>query len=497
MNTEPESQQPERNVQNDPDAPGGEELVAPGVPIVRGNTPRPLSFNQLASFPVEAPTAPPLPEESSERDENTDEQLDQTPLPLSGQTEAAEPEFSWLFEYGPDMDTAYLNSTERLAGAALLYGPGVLKGYTITCDVLNARGGQIVATIVPSRRRGDEVWGILYRVPSRTLRAQESALPLLDRIHSAAPPDGLFERIEVTIHEAYRTRDIACVTYIASTTARNEYHLLPRQHQEADSAYLQQLVEAARKQKLPESYVEELAFLAASQRDALRRGEGLPRPHDRTLSQWAGQSVAESDKAAPYTRAGQALAPTDDSEAFSRAGQALAPTKVGEQNTEPLPAVRPSASARAAVPTRQSGAAPPGRLRGSIVFSVYMACALAAALIAALIQGSTAGSGLLTASFIPPGVPWFILVYGFMGGCLSGIVTLGRYQAAFPPNFVLITWFTRPFIGAVLAVIAYLLLNSGLLALSGSAAQHNALFSLLAVLAGSCEGWLFRRRASS
>ncbi|MGB8345942.1 MAG: hypothetical protein WCD86_13730, partial [Ktedonobacteraceae bacterium] len=105
------------------------------------------------------------------------------------------------------------------------------------------------------------------------------------------------------------------------------------------------------------------------------------------------------------------------------------------------------------------------------------------------------GSGLLTASFIPPGVPWFILVYGFMGGCLSGIVTLGRYHAAFPPNFVLITWFTRPFIGAVLAVIAYLLLNSGLLALSGSTAQHNALFSLLAVLAGSCEGWLFRRRA--
>ncbi len=443
MNTEPESQQPGRDTQS------GEEFVAPGVKIVRSNTPRPLSFSQPSSFPVEAPTAPPLPEETSERDESADEQLDQTPLPLADRADAAEPEFAWLFEYGPEMDAAYLNSAERLAGAALLYGPGVLKGYTLTFDVINARGGQVVATIVPSRKHGDEIWGILYRVPARALRAQESAAPLLDAIHSAAQPEGLFERIEVTIHEAYRERDIACTTYIASTIARNEYLLLPRRRQAADSAYLQRLVDTARKQKLPESYVHELAVLAASPDYA--------------------------DDMLPPSLSGEG----------------------GEQNTEPLPAVRPLAPARAPVPPQQSGAQQASWQRGSIAFAVYMACALAAALIAALIQGSTLGRGLLTASFISPGVPWFILIYGFMGGCLSGIVTLGRYQAAFPPDFVLITWFTRPFIGAVLAVIAYLLLNSGLFVLSGGAMQHNALFSLLAVLAGSCEGWLFRRRASS
>ena len=59
------------------------------------------------------------------------------------------------------------------------------------------------------------------------------------------------------------------------------------------------------------------------------------------------------------------------------------------------------------------------------------------------------------------------------------------------PNFVLITWFTRPYIGVILAVVAYLLLNSGLFVLGGSAEQHNTIYSLLAVLAGSCEGWLF------
>lgn len=438
MNTEPETQQPERNVQDDPSAPGGEAVVAPGVHIVRGNTPRPLSFSQNSSFPVEAPTAPPLPEESGERDDSADEQLKQTPLPISKLPEATEPEFTWLFEYGPEMDAAYLNSAERLAGAALLYGPGVLRGYALTFDVLNARGGQVVATIVPSRSRGDEVWGILYRVPARTLKAQENALPLLDRMHSAAQPDGLFERIEVTVHEVYRERDIACVTYIASTVARNEYHLLPRQHQTADGDYLQRLIEAAQKQKLPESYVEELSRDIAGEQN---------------IEAW--------------------------------------PSRFREHNTEPLPAI--VSPTRAVAPSQQRGAGQIPWRRGGIIFAAYMACALAAALLAALIQGSTIGSGLLAASFIPPGVPWFILVYGFMGGCLSGIVTLGRYQAAFPPNFVLIVWFTRPFIGAVLAVIAYLFLNSGLLALSGNAIQHNALFSLLAVLAGSCEGWLFRR----
>lgn len=431
-------------MQGDPNAPSDEAIVAPGVRIVRSNTPRPISFSQNSSFPVEAPTAPPLPEESGERNDNANEQLKQTPLPISRLPKAAESEFTWLFEYGPEMDAAYLNNAERLAGAAMLYGPGVLRGYSLAFDVLNARGGQVVVTIVPSRRHDDEVWGILYRVPARALQAQENAPPLLDRMHSAAQPDGLFERIEVTVHEAYRERDIACVTYIASTIARNEYHLLPRQSQTIDSDYLQRLVEAAQKQKLPESYVEELS----------RSGGSAPtETQQQNIEAWSGH--------------------------------------FREHNTEPLPAIVPPT--RAVAPSQQRGAEQTSWRRGGIIFAAYMACALAAALLAALIQGSTIGSGLLAASFIPPGIPWFILVYGFMGGCLSGIVTLGRYQAAFPPNFVLIVWFTRPFIGAVLAVIAYLFLNSGLLALSGSAIQHNALFSLLAVLAGSCEGWLFRR----
>ncbi len=64
------------------------EEMFPGIPIVRGNTPRPLSFNAMISsggqlregmrtdsgflpaFPIQAPLAPPLPEELNDQEED-------------------------------------------------------------------------------------------------------------------------------------------------------------------------------------------------------------------------------------------------------------------------------------------------------------------------------------------------------------------------------------------------------------------------------------------
>ena len=211
-----------------------EEWVVPGVPIVRSSTPRPLSFgllNQLlvqyrnkspeqegkTMFPIEAPSAPPLPEESlmTGNENESSRVVEATPLPLSGKVgplEDTAAEFIWLFEYGVEMDIAFLNSPERLDGFALLYGPAVLKGYELTFDVINARSGGVVATILPSRQRGAEVWGVLYRVPRRFVERAEEELSLLDVVHSATPPNGLFERLQVVVHEAYRSRDILCIT---------------------------------------------------------------------------------------------------------------------------------------------------------------------------------------------------------------------------------------------------------------------------------------------
>lgn len=190
---------------------GSCEEVAPGAPIVRSSTPRPLSFGLFGSntdqsqtthqpghdtisvFPMEAPAAPPLPEECGENERSAEETacaLEATPLP--GRSELAEElsaEFLWLFEYGLEMDSAILNSSERLDGLALLYGPAVLKGYELTFEVISSRGGQGVASILPSRKREAEVWGVLYRVPRRLTAQLDNEPALLDKIHSAAPPD--------------------------------------------------------------------------------------------------------------------------------------------------------------------------------------------------------------------------------------------------------------------------------------------------------------------
>jgi len=441
--------------------------VAPGAPIVRSSTPRPLSFglfgpntsqsqatqqpghDTTSVFPIEAPSAPPLPEEYGESEQGGEETpgaLEATPLP--GRSERAEElsgEFLWLFEYGLEMDSAILNSSKRLDGLALLYGPAVLKGYELTFDVISSRNGPGVASILPSRKREAEVWGILYRVPRRLTAQLDNEPALLDRIHSAAPPDGLFERLSVTVHEAYRGREIPCITYIASATARNQFHLLPRDRQIIDPIYAQRLLETARKQKLPGDYLHEL--------------RGLIAPHE---------SVQPAVPVAPGTAV--------------------------EQNTEPLPVFFDERRTLAAAPGVRKAPSQP-RNTGMVIFALYLVCSLLAVFTFAILQGLGVASNLFAGGFAPLDIPWFVLVYGLIGGCLSCIVSLGRHHPTNLPNFVLITWFTRPLIGSVLAVLAYLLLNSGLFVLNANVEQHHTLYSLLAVLAGACEGRLFYRRA--
>src|SRR2546428_1987780 len=442
------------------------EFVAPGAPIVRSSTPRPLSFGRFGSnssqneatqqpghdtisiFPVEAPSAPPLPEECGESEqggEETPRAVEETPLP--GRAESSEDvsaEFLWLFEYSLEMDLAVLNSSERLGGLALLYGPAVLKGYELTFDVISSPGGQGVASILPSRKREAEVWGVLYRVPRRLIERLDDKPAPLDRIHAAAPPDGLFERLAVIVHEAYRGRQITCITYLASANARNQFHLLPRDRQVIDPSYAQRLLETAGRQKLPGNYLRELREL----------------------------TVSHESPVAPV--------------------QPVTARRALEQNTEPLPVLIDEKRNMAAAHGGQKTPSQPHN-RGMVIFALYLVCSLLAVFTFAILQGLVAN--LFAGDFAPLGIPWFVLVYGLIGGCLSCIVSLGRQHPANLPNFVMITWFTRPLIGSVLAVLAYLLLNSGLFVLSASVEQHHTLYSLLAMLAGACEGWLSYRRA--
>jgi len=73
-------------------------------------------------------------------------------------------------------------------------------------------------------------------------------------------------------------------------------------------------------------------------------------------------------------------------------------------------------------------------------------------------------------------------------------MTLGRPTRLTLPGFVILTWFARPYLGAVLAALAYLALSSGLFVISVVPEQRYALFSVVGAVAGLCEGWLFFRQ---
>ena len=352
-----------------------------------------------------------------------------TPLPLPSKPEPSN-EFIWLFEYGLEMDAAFLNDRERLNGSAHLYGPAVLKGYRISFDVVGSSTGRIVATIQPDHEYGAAVWGVLYRIPRRLIESPGDEPPLLDKIHSVP----YFESLDVVVYEPYRERELACITYIASALALQQFHLLPPEQQGIDAWYAKHLLQSARQHKLPGEYLQELLIRTASERE---------------------------------------MRPTPQ-----------------EQNTEPLAVVMDKMDAQSLTKTMSGSPSVAQRNRWSMAFAVYLLVLLLAALSLAVIQEV---STIFTAHFAPLGVPWIVLLYGLLGGCISCIVMLGRQRAANPLAFVVMAWFARPFIGAILAALAYLLLNSGIFALPGSAGH--ALFSLIAALAGFCEGWIFYRRA--
>lgn len=483
----------------------GEELGdgAPEVPVVRTNTPRPLSVESMLSqsgqlgskapfqkpfnlpnFPSMAPVAPPLPEEVDERDDGP-----AMPAPavspvspvssaLSAQQNVSAEEvhdFVWLFEYGLEMDPAMLNSPDRLDGLALLYGPAVLKGYTIKLGTtpLNTKdgGAQTLVTIVPENSPEAEVWGVLYRVPHRLIERFGQKPALLDTIHRSAHPQSLFQRGQVIVHEMYRDRDIGCVMYAISDEARALISLVPTE-QSSDTLLVQRLMALTRKQQ------------------STNRCTSVPVSQNRIAFIHHQNSQPGSAYAAPATTMRTEMH-TDALPAFK------GKTTVTPMNTA-LPET-PLAATPVTVPPVPITTLPPiQQSRMLIAFAIYLVCMLVVTLAFAVLQGLGYTNGVLGDTFAPLGVPWLVMMFGLLGGCLSSIACLAHYRHLSPPRYVIITWFTRPFIGAVLAGLAYLLLTSGIFAMGQpSSGQHLTLYLLAGGVAGLCEGVFFFRYPTS
>lgn len=471
------------------------------ISIIRESTPRPRRFTETksmhtaqlelsgsgetthnspchtANFPSNAPLAPPLPEEddgtemadsaesaSARRGSST---LVPSPLPLSQDST----EFLWLFEYGLEMDSAFLNSVERLDGLALPYGTAYLKGYTLGIGYIDLGTGQTtatLATLLPASLADSKssmgVWGMLFRIPRRLTERTDNDTPLLDTIHGAAPPLHLYRPVTVEVRETYRQRTVSCLAYLLSASAQQQFYALTPVQKDEDT-FVRRLDTLARKLRLPESYLPSPSIasqLPRSERQAPLSWPPMP-PFDSTI-------ISES-----RSRPRSIPVSSTSTQAIQQAQVALSTAS----------AANATSASSAASSVRQQ--------RWLMVFACYLSLLLPITLTLIVLQSL----GILNTLQVPStssGVPVLVLVYGLLGGCISSILTLRRVHNLQTPSFVLLTWFTRPYVGAVIALLAFLLLQSGLIAINGSLVRHGVLFLLVGILAGLCEGWLFVRR---
>src|SRR5436305_4246291 len=367
------------------------QKLEPGIPIVRSNTPRPFSVATQSSlseqtqqeklcdssaivsaFPAKAPPAPPVPEAMKELavHEATVHGTPVTPAPQSG----GGSEFVWLFEYGSQMDTKLLNSPEHLNGAALQYGPVVLKGYSIMLGTISRPddGRYIIATIVSDCAPTAEVWGVLYRIPQRVTERSGDEPSLLNIVHGATALLHLFRPVQAIVHDTYRDREIECITYVVTNDIQQQ--LQPLHDQSTDELlFMQRLSGIARKQRLTAMYVH----------------KAFPSPV------------------------------TNEAPTENRSNEQVVLTP-RQQNTEPLPVL---SEKELSPPTTQRQQIPESWL---MIFAIYLVFMLLIVLTCAILQGMGIGSAVLSNNLTFLGVPWLVLMYGLLGGCISSIVTLGR-----------------------------------------------------------------------
>lgn len=443
--------------------------VAPGAVIERGNTPR-LSATAQSTFPTKAPSAPPLPEEGHEHEEQPLDMAETTPLSsaitYTGQNSQ---EFFWLFEYGLEMDNSYLNHPQRLNGLALPYGTATLRGYRLAFGTLahSTLAGEETTktyiTLLPDQSAHSEVWGFLYRVPRRVLQSTNEQPALLHSIHHAHKTHSLYQIEEVLTHETLRGRDISCMTYILTANAQHQLYALSSSHF-AQNERVQALTSIAKEKRFPKQYIQAWST-ATTASSALMP----PTPNPTTLPSQPAQQARKETLVAPVSEV---------------------PQTPQEQNTEPLLLLKEQQRTPLKDDVRRI---PPARSETPmlVIVATYQLLLLLAALTLIVLQGmNVLDTPVLT--FQTVAIPWLVLVYGLIGGSISGIVTLAHRHRQYQGPILSVIWLVRPFIGSAFALLAYLLLNSNLLSFNFATNHFAAICLLISTIAGFGEGWLFR-----
>jgi AIG2-like family len=174
--------------------------------------------------------------------------LDALPSPRpagQGRLETA-PTHRWIFTYGSDM-SGLRNPAWREKVAAVR--PGYLRGYRLAFNKLG-RDGTAEANIVPEpANRGSEVWGVCHLLPVEAfavLDQEHGVTESRDRRTSAAVIDNGGEIIDAQVYYD---------APLDNVITQPSLHLTPAPE------YLALMIEAARSQRFPEEYIQEIERL--------------------------------------------------------------------------------------------------------------------------------------------------------------------------------------------------------------------------------------------
>jgi hypothetical protein len=164
-----------------------------------------------------------------------------------------------VFQYGSNMDTEHLNSSERLNGKARVVGVARLDGRGIRFDLYSIKSRCGVTDIVTAVN--EHVLGVLYDIPIRLVIAPKGKRSRMDEIEGARPDEtGNYRRVAVSV--VVGARKIDAVTYVGTDAGRRRFAQKTAEEQRVSDDYFGHLMRGAQTFEFPQEYRRYLERLA-------------------------------------------------------------------------------------------------------------------------------------------------------------------------------------------------------------------------------------------
>jgi hypothetical protein len=158
----------------------------------------------------------------------------------------------YLFQYGSNMSTKRLNSTNRLEGCAKPIGKARLDGWGIRFDLYSESNDCAVTDIIRSHQ--EFVWGVLFLVPRELVIARRGERSRMDVVEGAGL-GSLSNYRRATIYVRRGKYLMQAETYLGTSEARRRFEALQPNAQRVSREYFGYVAVGCKSHKLPKSYL--------------------------------------------------------------------------------------------------------------------------------------------------------------------------------------------------------------------------------------------------